>query len=95
MIVQRTESCDAQVEMLIFKAGTQTEMNFRHTTAQYHLVFRVYFTVVVYVLIKAVTDLGAFLSGVVGKILLCTGDTFINPTVELADFFTYFGDVCT
>ena len=70
-------------------------MNLRHTAVQYHLVFRVYFTVIVYVLIKAVANLGAFLGSVVGQILLCTGDTFINPTVELADFFTYFGDVCT
>ena len=95
MIVQCAERCDAQVKALVFKTGIKAEIDFWHAAAQYHLIFGVYFTVIVYVFIEAVTNLGAFLCGVVVKIFLRAGDAFINPTVELTDFLAYFSDVRT
>ena len=73
-------------------------MNLRHTAAQHHLVVGVYFTVgftvrSAYVLIEAVANLGALLSGMVVQIFLCAGNTVINPAVELTYFLAYIGNV--
>ena len=95
MIVQCAERCDAQVKALVFKTGIKAEIEFWQAAAQYHLIFGVYFIVIVYVFIEAVAKLGAFLWGQVVKNFLRAGDTFINPTVELTDFFAYFSDLRT
>ena len=98
MIVECTERSDAQVETFVFEAGVQTEIDLRHTAAQYYLVIGIYLSVrlsvgTAYVLIEAVTNLGAFLCGMVVQVSLCAGDAIINPSVEFADLFTYVGDV--
>ena len=61
MVVQGTESRNAQVEVLIFQVGTDTEAYLWQTAAQYHLVVGIDDTIVVDVLIQAVTDIGTWL----------------------------------
>ena len=93
MIVECTERSDAQVETFVFEAGVQTEIDLRHTAAQYYLVIGIYLSVRLSIFIEAVTNLGAFLCGMVVQVSLCAGDAIINPSVEFADLFTYVGDV--
>ena len=93
MVVQCTISSDAQIKSLILEAGIKSEINFRHTAAQHCLVITVYYSIAVYILVEAVTHIGTVLSSMVIQILLCTSNALVYPTIELAYFLAYVGNV--
>ena len=100
MIVQNSVGRNVEVEALILHVGAQTEVHLWKTTAQYGLVVCIDYAIrssfrTRNILIEAITYINTLLGSVVVEICLCTGDSLVNPTIELTDLLTYVGSVCT
>src|SRR5574344_1135472 len=100
MIVECSISSDSQIKSLIFHTGTDTEVDLWQTATQNHLVVSVDFTIrhtvsTANILVEAVAYIGTLLSCMVVQVRLCTGDAFVNPSVELTYFLTYISGIST
>ena len=96
MIVECTIGRDAEVEVLVFNTSAETEVDLWQTATENSLVVSIDNTVVVDILIEAVTHVGsrlrhwiAFLIHTVVEVSLCACDSFIYPSVELTNLLAH------
>ena len=100
MIIQYSVCRDVEIETLILQVSAQTEVYLWKTTAQYGLVVSIDYAIrssfwTRNILIEAITYISTLLSCVVVEICLCTGDSLVNPTIELTNLLTYVSSECT